>query len=393
MKSASAAVALGLATVAYAQSSTQSAATGIPTNVSQACSSFLDTLNGDTNINSCLAKLVDATSDFNPSSSNGASAASITSVLSTICASSFTACDSSVIRGRLADFYGACQADMLGTNGDGSNGNQSLIDIYDVLYILTPLKNAICAKDGGQYCINKIASGSTGSDGGASSTPGATDNGAGQSSPAPSDNNSGSAAPASGSGSSSAPATTSPAASNTGSASHTGTQTGSGSASAASPSATHARRAGAGGFPVNSLYRRADNTTSQETLGGIAPEAAQYNSIGLPYLFLTPNMTQAELCTTCTSEVVGAYINFETITPYALGIANSPMLSGQIALWNKIKTCPGNFASQLLNNATSSMTGPAPGDSTDAAFAGASLGAVQVVGATLVALVGSMMLF
>lgn len=390
MKSATAAVALALVTAAYAQSTTQSAASGIPTNVSQACNSFLQTLNTDPSINTCLEKLVDATADFNPSSSTGAaSASSVTTVLNNICDSHFTACDSSVIRGRLADFYGACQSDMLGSAGDGSNGNRDLIDIYDVLYLLTPLKNAICSKDGSEYCINKIASNEYVSSAAGSSTPGATDNGA-QSSPAASVTN----AAASGSGSSTGATTTGTstgAASNTGSASHTTSSTG----SAASPSATHARRAGAGGFPASSLYRRADNTTSQETLGGIAPEAAQYNTVGLPYLFLTPNMTTAELCTTCTSEVVGAYINFETITPYALGLSNSPMLSGQIALWNKIKTCPGNYASQLLNNATSSMTGPGngSGDSTGAGFAGASLGAFQVVGATLVALVGSMMLF
>ena len=85
------------------------------------------------------------------------SASSATTTLNTICAPSFDQCDESTIRGMLANFYTACSTDMLGTNGDGSNGNKNVIDIYDVLYLINPLKNAICTKSGNQYCVDVIS--------------------------------------------------------------------------------------------------------------------------------------------------------------------------------------------------------------------------------------------
>lgn len=251
----------------------------------------------------------------------------------------------------LANFYTACSTDMLGTNGDGSNGNKNVIDIYDVLYLISPLKNAICTKSGNQYCVDVISQQESSSSSASSSV--AADSGSSVSS------------------------------------SH------SVSTSASAPSAsasTHAKRSPS--YPVSSLYKRSTVfARDQDTLDTIAPEAAQYNTIGLPYLFITPNLTATELCTPCTSSVVGSYISFESITPYALGIANSPMLSGQVTLWNKIKsTCPQDFTTGLLTNATASTS--TSEDNTAAAFRGAQFGPIsQFFGAAVVALLGGTMLF
>jgi hypothetical protein len=375
------------------QSATQSAASGIPTNVSQGCSTFLTTLDSNAAINGCLNSLIDATSDFDPTNSNSStpSTGAVTTTLNNICAASFNQCDESTIRGMLANFYTACSTDMLGTNGDGSNGNKNVIDIYDVLYLISPLKSAICTKSGNQYCVNVISQHDSGSNS-ASSSVAAADSGNGNGSDS---TTSQTVAAASSQGGSSSPAAASSSSSSSASSSHSVSTSTSSRASAASPSASaHAKRTAP--YPVSSLYKRSTNVLArrdQNTLDTIAPEAAQYNTIGLPYLFITPNLTQAELCTPCTSSVVGSYISFESITPYALGIANSPMLSGQVTLWNKIKsTCPQDFTTGLLNNATGSSSSSE--DNASAAFRGVQFGALsQFVGAAVVALLGGTMLF
>jgi hypothetical protein len=269
---------------------------------------------------------------------------------------------------------------MLGAAGDGSNGNQGVIDIYDVLYLLTPLKGAICTKDNGQFCVttmshNGSSNGNTSSgsnNGGSSDTPAA--NGS-ESSAAASDSNA-------------------PASSQAPSSSAAPSSSGSASSTAPSASATHARRA----ISPKALYKRTEKLIAargegdQDTIGDIAPDASTYNTQGLPYLFITPNITDtAQLCTPCVSKVIGSYISFESITPYALGIPHSPMLSGQVALWDHIKTtCPTDFTSGLLTNATASVTNTGGNDDSSDALTSARLGGfTSLVGAAVVAVVGA----
>jgi cobalamin biosynthesis Mg chelatase CobN len=292
---------------------------------------------------------------------------------------------------------------MLGTNGDRSNGNKNVIDIYDVLYLISPLKNAICTKSGNQYCVDVISIQDS-SNGSSSSTAAADSgnnngngngngNGNNNSTPASSQTNNAPASSQSGSSSSASASSASP--STTSSSSHSTTATTSSTSSAASASSSsHAKRSLA--YPASSLYKRNNNVFArdQDTLGSIAPEAAQYNTIGLPYLFITPNLTATELCTPCTSSVVGSYITFESITPYALGIANSPMLSGQVTLWNKIKsTCPQDFTAGLLNNATAQAS--TAEDNTGGASRGVQVGGAvsKFVGGVVVALLGGAFFF
>ena len=95
------------------QNATQSAASGIPTNILQGWSIFLTTLDTDATINGCLNSLINATPDFDPSTLNGStpSASSITTTLDTICAPSFDECDELTFRGMLANFYTACSTE------------------------------------------------------------------------------------------------------------------------------------------------------------------------------------------------------------------------------------------------------------------------------------------
>lgn len=359
-------VALCLASVALAQSTSS-----IPSGTSPTCTTFLTEHNNNRVINNCLTSLIGSTSAFDSGSANGTA---VNAALSTLCSSSFNSCPAAEIRSALTSFYSSCTSDLLGTNGDGSNGNSGVIAIYDNLYLILPLKDAICAKAGGQYCINSLASGS-------SSTPASQGGASGSSTP---QGESASQTPQGDSASASASPSASASASSSSSASASAS-----SASASAPAKRHAR------LDPSSLFKRsaldshlvarqaANNTSSQQTVN--APNPTVYRESGLPYLFIQPNSTN--LCSECTAQVIGAYIRFETVTPYAIGIVNSPMLRGQVDLWEQIKQCPNGFAQSLLNNATSS------GGSTSST--GGAAKAVAGVGSALLAVfaaVGAAML-
>lgn len=125
----------------------------IPTGISSPCSAYLNKFNSDTSLSTCTSSLITATGAFAPSTNASAStpsAAQVKSALAAVCSAS--TCDASTIRSALADFYQACSDEL-------STGNQDVIRIYDVLYTLTPLKNAICSKgDNSEYCVTDIAS-------------------------------------------------------------------------------------------------------------------------------------------------------------------------------------------------------------------------------------------
>ena len=156
---------------------------------------------------------------------------------------------------------------------------------------------------------------------------------------------------------------------------------GTASGSSASSSATHARR-------YIEPYKRdlvvrapgdgTNSTTGQLTLGGLGQQSTQMNNDGLPYLFMTTNTTDAELCTHCTAEVVGAYIAFEDATPYALGLPRSPILSGQVKLWQRLKSCNGG---QLVRDIITANIGTA--SQYNSAFTGASVNTWLAGGAAL----------
>lgn len=110
----------------------------------------MNKLDADTSLTSCTTSLVSATSAFGPGGSGSASASSVTSALDSLCSSS-SACSETTIRGSLADFYAACQPELT------SNLNKAVLEIYDVLYALVPLRDATCSKDdSGKYCVTEI---------------------------------------------------------------------------------------------------------------------------------------------------------------------------------------------------------------------------------------------
>jgi hypothetical protein len=319
----------------YSQSTTSSASTplasGIPTGAQPRCATFLSNLNTDVTVNNCLTALVGATDAFDPTTNTTISTVNTTAVnsaLSTICSSSFTACPAASIRTTLTNFYTECSVDLLGASGDGSDGNAGIIQIYDVLYLILPLKTAICTKVNGKYCINdNISSGNA-----------------------------------------------------------TGSTSASASSSAPSPSASSAKRDI--GISASDLFKRTSGTnillgrqTNSTTQEALTPSADTYRNSGLPYLFLKPD--SSDICSDCTYNVIKGYISFETVTPYAIGIAHSPMLKGQLALWDKIKTCPDDFATRLLDDATGTNGTTTSGSSRMMAVGNVMVGVVSVVGAAV----------
>jgi len=120
----------------------------IPPGISDSCKSFLNALNGDATLASCLSPLTNITSIFSPGSSMPSSSATI-SALTDLCSSQTTnACSPSAIRQNLTQFYVACPAELTTTNSV-----PEIRIIYEALYTFLPLQTAVCSKDdSGNYC-------------------------------------------------------------------------------------------------------------------------------------------------------------------------------------------------------------------------------------------------
>lgn len=128
----------------------------IPSGISQNCTAFLTSLNSNSGIQSCAQSLVSATQAYAPgSNSANPTAASMTSTLNTLCSSS-DSCPASLINGILMNFYSQCNAELT------TNPNTDVRRTYDVLYVMTPMKQAVCSKDDkGNYCVTEMSTSSS----------------------------------------------------------------------------------------------------------------------------------------------------------------------------------------------------------------------------------------
>ncbi|KAF8626658.1 hypothetical protein AX15_004749 [Amanita polypyramis BW_CC] len=122
----------------------------IPSNINSECSQFLNDLNNNSTIATCTTSLLSATKQFGPGgTATSASSTDIKNALDSICSSSVAnTCPESVIRGKLAEFYSKCPAELT------TNPNTDVLNIYDVMYALSPLRSAICSEDdNGDRCV------------------------------------------------------------------------------------------------------------------------------------------------------------------------------------------------------------------------------------------------
>lgn len=111
------------------------------------CNTLINELNADPQIKTCTDPLSKATGAYTNATTAGEDVSSaLKTSLGSLCGSN-AGCDAGLIRNYLSRFWGACSDDI-------KNSNKQVVDVYDVLYLINPFREAICTKDAGQnYCL------------------------------------------------------------------------------------------------------------------------------------------------------------------------------------------------------------------------------------------------
>ncbi|KLT45226.1 hypothetical protein CC85DRAFT_240829, partial [Cutaneotrichosporon oleaginosum] len=260
----------------------------IPSGISAGCTTFLESLNADQTLQACVNPLITATNAFSPVSGKSPSTSDLNSALKTMCSAS--GCDQGYVVGKLNEFYSACRSEI-------DSGNSKVVELYDVLYVFTPLKGAVCSVDSATqgYCVSTIRK-------------------------------SGSSTPAQGPANSTS------------------------FAKSINVVAAIANSAADYLYDITGLSKRA--SSSQSFASVVTPNATTYRNTNLPFLFLQPDMTKEQLCTSCTRQIMATYIKYENAIGYGPGLGNSPILGGQSDLWTGIKTvCGDSYTSAIVSEA------------------------------------------
>ncbi|KAK0528242.1 hypothetical protein OC842_004606 [Tilletia horrida] len=117
------------------------------------CLSFLNVLNSDQTLDSCITPLSKATELYQNQTTSAASSSDLTTTLANLCGANgdVQECDAVAIRTQLTNFWGSCQNDIV-------KQTKGVYNTYDFLYVLTPFKAAICETDSkGNYCLLNVA--------------------------------------------------------------------------------------------------------------------------------------------------------------------------------------------------------------------------------------------
>lgn len=96
-----------------------------------------------------------------------------------------------------------------------------------------------------------------------------------------------------------------------------------------------------------------------------APNATTFQHNNILYLFLNSS-AGSSICTTCTTNIMAAYMDFEAAIPYAPGLAQSPLMGGQSTL---IKGITAACGSAFLNSAVQAAGGISSSGSSDSSDA------------------------
>jgi hypothetical protein len=132
-----------VASVALAQSL-------VPTGITPKCSEFLTSLNTDAALSKCTGALSTALTAFAPEASTAATTTSVSGALSKVCGTEVASeCPISVFATKITAFYTACSEELT------TKPNADVVKIYDVLYVVPAMRDAICSKDDdGSWCVN-----------------------------------------------------------------------------------------------------------------------------------------------------------------------------------------------------------------------------------------------
>lgn len=290
----------------------------IPTTISATCQQFLAELNSNANLTSCTAPLLNATHSFS-SGPKSVTREQVLKAFDGLCGSnSGSGCAPHIMYTILNQFSATCTSEL-------QAGVEAVRMIYDVLYILTPYRVALCSKEPttGDYCPSVIASSIVN----------------GTASPSGSKSNNMTTADFS-------------AMVNSVFGSKLVTQMG-----PSSPSTDHTvlhSRQLSNSTSNGSNFNTTTSSSSSQNLYNPNPDT--YTNVNLAFLFLSPNLPDSALCKPCTQSVMAAYIGFEQATPHFGGLYSSSYLSGQLKLWKSISSRCGQKFIESINNEAGIMS-------------------------------------
>lgn len=99
------------------------------------------------------------------------------------------------------------------------------------------------------------------------------------------------------------------------------------------------------------------------------PDATKFNQGNIAFLGLKTDEDADKLCTPCTRQIMGAYTNQLSSTPYGPGMSNSQLFPSEPALYSAINSkCGASFLGGQVQAAGGLATGAAP-RSADGSFA------------------------
>ena len=261
-------------------------ASAIPTNVSASCSSFLSTLNSDTQLDACTKPLLQATRIYSSNATD--SSTQLDSTLTELC-SADTGCDPNIIRARLDQFWQNCHTDL-------QSKNTQVQAMYDNLYMITPLVNSICAKDkNADYCLKTIAKAAATSQRVAATTPSRR------------------------------------------------------SLDADADEEEDDDDEEWDDEDAEELVKR-QSTSSTDTITGLtnATDSSAKPNTNAAFLFISSSSPKSILCSQCTQLILASYIKFETSIPYAIGLRTSEILAPQSDIYKAAKSqCGNDFVVQV----------------------------------------------
>ncbi|KAK0237164.1 hypothetical protein EDD85DRAFT_953173 [Armillaria nabsnona] len=127
------------------------------------------------------------------------------------------------------------------------------------------------------------------------------------------------------------------------------------SSSASASGYNNAAAAGSKDFDELNKYLLDQSTTplSRRAQTVVAtPNATTWTTNGIPFLFFTSSLSSSTLCTTCSRNVMTAWISWESKVPYAPAAKESALLSGLNDLYSAIQTkCGKSFLSGAVTAA------------------------------------------
>ncbi len=301
------------------QTSYPNPADAIPSDATSGCRTWLsNSLNTNAQLEACTAPLITVTNSYvQATSQRGATAASdanaLTTALDSLCRAG---CQTNVIKGIVSDFATNCLEDMVAQN-------DKVISAYDSLYLIVPFQQALCTKDkSNNYCVTSLAASGK-----------VNDSAVGRRRRSEMEQ---------------------PVQEKRDTA---------GRLASAQDAVQVAKRmmdellerASQGAAEDEELMRRtaADQQEQENLLAArqstAAAASAASNDTNLPFLFVKPSSPKEVLCGECTQQVLARYIQFETASPYAIGLKNSDVLASQSELYKAGKATCGDGWSTYIN--------------------------------------------